>query len=221
LLRLPVPIFWTKSQAGEYRANLRLDRVAVVHTKFVLDCVIPLRNVVVLRRGMVHLGHAIHELLELTLHVAQVLEHRRALCKHGATREGQAILRQVAKGEPFCNTHVAVIERLQSAQNLQQRGFPSPVRAHKPQPVARRDQQISTLEQQFVPVAFSGRVELDHENSCWLLAVGRWPKANLARSSRWGMPASIFSCRHVGTTALGCPGERSSQSDSMQHAYPS
>ena len=85
-----------KAEAGEHRAHLRFDGVAVARAEFAFDPVEALGDLRVLRAGGVELGHAVRQRFLLLFHVAQVGEHGHALGEDGAAGEREAVLRQVA-----------------------------------------------------------------------------------------------------------------------------
>ncbi len=56
----------------------------------------------------------------------------------------------------------AVVERLDAAEDFQQRGFAGAVGAHQPDAIVRRDEPVEIFEQELGAEAFAGRGELDH-----------------------------------------------------------
>ena len=123
--------------------------------KFVLEALVALGDLRVLGATLVELRHAPGELFHLLFHGAQFGEHRHAFGEHGAAGERQPILRQVAGADAFGAADGAVIETF-VPRDLQQRGFAGAVRAHETDAVARRDQPVSSFEQQLVAEALAG-----------------------------------------------------------------
>ena len=56
----------------------------------------------------------------------------------------------------------AVVERLDAAENLQQRGFAGAVRADQAHALVRSDEPVEIFEQELGAESFAGRGELDH-----------------------------------------------------------
>jgi hypothetical protein len=79
------------------------------------------------------------DVVHLRLHVEERLEGAARLLEHGAARVGEAVLRQVADGQP-CRLHDgAVVRVLQAGQHLEQRGLAGAVRAAQADAVAVTD----------------------------------------------------------------------------------
>ena len=129
------------------------------------DSLVAVRNLRVLRRRRIELAHLVGKLLHLLFQRLQVGEDGHALVKDGATGELQAILRQVAERRVLGGDDAAVVERLDAAQNLQQRGFAGAIGAHQPTRSLRREQPVKIFEKKFGAEAFAGRGKLDHERS--------------------------------------------------------
>ena len=132
LLGVARPVFLAKAEAVEHRADLRVERVAVVHAEVAGDFVIAVGHLLVLARRWIELAHLVGQLFHLVFHRLQVAEDRHALVEDGAAFQAQAILRQIAEGRVLGARKRAVVERLDAAQHLQQRGFAGAVRAHQP-----------------------------------------------------------------------------------------
>ena len=117
------PVFLAKAEAVEHRADLRVERVAVVHAEVAGDGVVAIGHLVIFARSRIEFAHLVGELFHLGFHRLQAAEDGHALVEDGAAFETQAILRQIAEGGVLGGGDGAVVERLDAAQHLQQRGF--------------------------------------------------------------------------------------------------
>ena len=165
LLGTAPPVVLGEPQAGQHRARLCLDRVAVARAEFAVQALEAIRHLLVLEALRVEFRHAVGQALELFLHGAQIGKDRQALGKHGAAGKRQAILRQVARGQPARGGQQARIQRLDARQDLQHGAFAGAVGAHQADAIIGRNQPIHVLEQQLVPVALPRAGELQHGGS--------------------------------------------------------
>src|SRR5579872_5798997 len=157
-----MPIFFAETKAHEHASHMSLDGVSIAGAEFVLDALVAFRHLRILWRRMVELRHASGQVFHLLLHLAQLGKNRHALGEYGAAGEREPVLRQVASADPLCRAERSVIERLDPRENLHQRGFPRAIRAYQPNAVARRNHPVSSLKEELVTVAFSGRGKLNH-----------------------------------------------------------
>ena len=153
---LPGPVFFSETQPRKHGADLGLDGVSVASGEFVLDALVALRDLRVLRRCVVELGHAPGQLFHLLFHGAQLRKDRHALGEHGAPGERQPILRQISGADALGPADGAIVEAFGARQNLQQGGFAGAVCAHQTHAVARRDHPVRSFEQELVAIAFAG-----------------------------------------------------------------
>ena len=192
LFRVARPVFLAKSQSVEHRADLRVQRIAVVHVELAGDALVAIGHLRVFGGGMVELAHLVRELFHLLLQRAQVAEDRHAFVEDGAAGELQAILRQIAESRVLGGGDAAVIERLKAAQNLQQRGFAGAVGADQADAIMRSDQPVEIVEQELGAEAFAGGRELNHRRER-LIASSFWlPQNALIMGLR---PAKPSRCR--------------------------
>ena len=146
-----------KSQAAQHHSHLRFERIAVAVLELGVDGVEAVGDLLVLGPGGIEFPHLLHQGFHLLLHGEQIAEHRHALRHHRAPGKRQAVLRQVAGGDPFGKADLAVVERLEARQGLEQGGLARAVRAHQAHAVARRDEPVEIFEQQFGAETLSGR----------------------------------------------------------------
>ena len=85
--------------------------------------------------------------MHLRLHVEQRLEGAAGLLEDGAARVGEAVLRQVADGQPGRLDDGAGVGLLETGQHLEQRGLAGAVRAAQADAVAVADLPGDVLEE--------------------------------------------------------------------------
>ncbi len=156
LSRVSCPVFLAKAEAIEHRANLRVERVTVMHAKVAQYALIAFGDLVIFTRSRIEFAHLVGELFHLHFQRLQPTEHGHTFFEDGAAFETQAILRQIAEGSVFCRRDGAVVERLDAAQDFQQCGFAGTVGAHQSHAVVGRDEPIQIVEQKFGAEPFSG-----------------------------------------------------------------
>jgi hypothetical protein len=151
------PIFFAEAEAVEHRADLRVERVAVLHAEFGQDALVAISHLRVFVRGVIQFGNLVSEVFHLLLQGAQVGEDRHAFVEDGASGELQAVLREVAEGGVFGGDDAAVVERFEAAEDLQQRGFAGAVGAHQSDASVGGDEPIQIVEEKLGAEAFAGR----------------------------------------------------------------
>ena len=103
------------------------------------------------------------ELFHLLLERAQIGEDRHALVEDGAAGKLQAVLREVAECCVLGGDDRAVVERLEAAEDFQQRGFAGTVGADQADTRVSRDQPVEIFEEEFGSESFAGGGELNHD----------------------------------------------------------
>ena len=96
LFRLPRPVFFAESQAGEHRANLRIHGISIARAEFVFQMMKPVGDICILLARRIHIPHAMRERFHLRLHRAEIIKHAHALGKNTASGKRQTILRQIS-----------------------------------------------------------------------------------------------------------------------------
>ncbi len=141
---------------------MRFDRIPVARAKLSFRLVKPLRHLRIFRARVIQFRHFRRERFLLFLERPQTREYRHALGKHRTAGEREPVLRQVADGHAFHERLGAAFERIDTRQNLEQRGFSRPVRAHNSRALVRSHQPIELFEQDFGTEALSRACELNH-----------------------------------------------------------
>ena len=110
------PIFLAEAEAVEHGADLRVERVAVLHAKFGQDALVAIGHLRVFVRGVIEFGDLVREVFHLLLQSVQVGEHRHAFVEDSASGELQAVLREIAEGGVLGGDDAAVVERFDAAR---------------------------------------------------------------------------------------------------------
>ncbi len=121
-------------------------RVAVAVQKLALHAVEAVAHLFVLGAGRIDLAHAPGQRFQFALHGVHVVKDRETFGEDRASAQVQSVLRQVAGADALAARDVAVIERLDLGQHLEQGGFPRAVGAHQSDPVLRGDQPVQVFE---------------------------------------------------------------------------
>ena len=100
--------------------------------------------------------------LQLFLHLAELIEHGHGLGKHRAPGEREPVLWKIANGHALGHAERSVVERLHSAENLEQCGFAGAIAADQPRALTRRNQPVAVFKQELVAETFPGPLELNH-----------------------------------------------------------
>src|ERR1035438_9923103 len=111
---------------------------------------------------MIQLRHAAGEVFHFDLHQAQVFKHSHAFSENGASGERKTVLRQVARADALHGYYGAVVERLKTSKNLQQRRFAGAVSTDNTSAFLRVDKPIEIFEKDFGAEAFPGSGKLNH-----------------------------------------------------------
>ncbi len=156
LFRAALPVFLREAEAGEHGADLRVERVDVMRVEEVGDLGVAVGGGDVLARFRVGLGDGVGELLVFSFERAELVEDREAFVEDGAAGEREAILRQVADGHAFDVGALAVVERLDAGEDLQQRGFAGAVAADEAGALIRCDEPVDVFKEEFWAEAFAG-----------------------------------------------------------------
>ena len=101
LFHAALPVLTAETQARQNGAHAGFNVVAIAGGKFGLNVVVALDDLLVLGAGVVDLAHALLERLLLGFKGADLVENRQAFVEDAASREGDAILRQVARADAF------------------------------------------------------------------------------------------------------------------------
>ena len=156
------PVLFAKSESGQHGAHLRFNGVTVTGAEFGVELLEAVGDGGIFRPGGIEFAHLVHERFHLGLHVAEVGEHRHALGKDAASGQRQAVLGKVPGAGSTGARQIAIVERIQAAQHLHERGLAGAIGAHQAGAFARGDQPIDVFEEDFGAEAFSGRGQLNH-----------------------------------------------------------
>ena len=156
------PIALGEAEAGEHRADLGLDGVAVARAEFAFGAMEAVGDLGVLGAGGIELGHAVGEVFLLLLQGAQIGEDGHAFGEDGAAGKREPFLRQVADADALHDGDGAGVEPVDAGQDLEQRGFAGAVGADDAGALVGRDQPVQVFEEDFGAEAFAGPGELDH-----------------------------------------------------------
>ena len=152
-----------KAKAGEHRAHLRFDGVAVARAEFALGADGSGRPPAAYSALVgIELGHAVRQLFLLLFERAQIVEDGHAFGEDGAAGEREAVLREVADAGALLGDHGAGIEAFDAGQHLEQRRFAGAVGADDAGALVGRDQPVGIFKKDFGAVAFACPGELDH-----------------------------------------------------------
>ena len=120
-----------EAETCQHALNGRTPAVAVALLEFARELVILAAEAV--QRGFVlRLRHLLLQGAELLLHAEDRLEDAFQLLQHRAPRADLPLLCQIAELQPLLHGHRAAVSRLQTGDNLHQRGFAAAVDADKP-----------------------------------------------------------------------------------------
>ena len=112
---------------------------------------------------VIQLGHLAGQPLHFTLHLVQLVENGEAFVKHGAARELQPFLRQIADADAARLVEGSVVQRLETGENLHQRGFAGAVGAHQRSFFVVADKPVGFKEKNSRSEAFTGIFKSKHE----------------------------------------------------------
>ena len=157
------PVFFAEAETVEHGADLRVERIAVVHAKMAEDNLVAIGHLRVLVGVVIEFRDFVRELFHLLFERAQIGEDRHALVEDGAAGKLQAVLRKVAESRVLGRDDRTVVECLEAAENFQQRGFAGAVSADQADTRVRRDQPIEIFEEEFGSESFAGGGELNHD----------------------------------------------------------
>src|SRR5205823_1277206 len=96
LLSPALPLFFPESKPAKHGSYFSLNSISVARSELVLQAVETVRDLGILRPGMVKLRHAPSKVLHLLLHGTQFGEDGHAFGKNRAARQREPILREVA-----------------------------------------------------------------------------------------------------------------------------
>ena len=111
----------------------------------------------------VGLAHALRQFFHLAVHLVQMVKDRKTLVEDRPPRQLQPVLRKISGAGPLGPRNRAVIERLHSAQHLQQRRLAAAVGADQTHTILRSNQPIEIFEESSRAKALAGPRQLDHE----------------------------------------------------------
>ena len=93
---------------------------------------------------------------------AKGVENRHAFGEDGTAGEVDAVLREVAGANAFGGVDAAVIEMLDSREDLEQGGFAGAIGANDADALFRRDEPVQVFKQDAGAEAFPGFGKLNH-----------------------------------------------------------
>src|SRR5580658_1126554 len=96
------------------------------------------------------------QLLILSLKGADLVEDGEALVEDAAAGEREAVLWQIAQGHALGVCALAVVERLDAREDLEQSGLAGAVAADKTSALIRCDEPVDVLKEQFRAESFAG-----------------------------------------------------------------
>ena len=150
------PVFLGEAEAAEDGADLRVERVDVVRVQKIGDLGVAVGGGVVLGGLRVRVGHRVRQLLVLDFERADLVEDGEALVEDAAAGEREAVLREVAEGHALGVGALAVVERLDAGEDLEQGGLAGAVAADKAGALIRCDEPVDVLKEQFQAESLAG-----------------------------------------------------------------
>ncbi len=124
---------------------------------------IALERPVVLRAGVVHVGHFVFEAAALGFQLLQVLENGGGLFEHRPAAGKQPVLRQIAEGQVARADDLPLVGRSQAGEHLHQGGLAGPVVADQADAVALVDLEIERAEQPIAAKGLAQTLDLKHD----------------------------------------------------------
>ena len=110
----------------------------------------------------VELGERGGDRFHLFFKAEQFVEDGQAFVEDGAAGERQAVLREVSDAHTAGALHLAVVEAVESGEDLHQRGLAGAVRADQSSLLVRGDQPVGVLEKEFRAKTLARIGELQH-----------------------------------------------------------
>ncbi len=151
-----------EAEAAQHGRDPQVDAVAVVAAELLLQLGVADQHRLVLALGHAVVAQPRLERVHLGLPRQQVGEGRRRLVEQGPAAVVQAVLRQVADGQPARGDHLAGVGLVDAGQDAQQGGLAGPVRAAQADPLPIADLPGDVVEEDAVAEGLVELRELDH-----------------------------------------------------------
>ncbi len=170
LIGLPGPVVLAEAEPAEHRPHLRIQVVEIVLLQRVAYQAEAVRNHRILRTVRRKVRKLIAERVHLLVHRQRFVKDRQALLEDGLAAHHQAVLRQVADGQPLAAIELSAVQLLDARKHLQQRALARAVAADEAGALIRRDQPVGAFKQQFVSEALGSIGKVQHAS---IFALGR------------------------------------------------
>ena len=151
-----LPVFLGEAEAAEDCTDLGVECVDVVRVEEIGDLGVAVGGGVVLGGLGVRVRHGVGQLLVFDFERADLVEDGEALVEDAAAGEREAILREVAEGHALGVGALAVVERLDAGEDLEQGGLAGAVAADKAGALIRRDEPVDVFKEEFWAESFAG-----------------------------------------------------------------
>ncbi len=159
-----------EAETIQHRAYLGVQCVTAMRMEARVQGGIPLRNRFIGARLRIELGETDGERLQLLFDGTDLIEDGKAFFEDAAPGKRESVLRQVADGGVAGALERAVVERLETGERLEQRGFAGPICADERGAFAGRDEPACVFKESAWPKTTAGGAELQHEISLLLFS---------------------------------------------------